>query len=90
MSQQTETIKTKDKPITVGFLQFMMYIITMAVAAMIFFGAFDKRITVLETEMQHKVNDKQLFERLEQMEIKITNKIETEISKIKNENKSER
>lgn len=82
MNQQAE-VKTKDKNLTIGLMQFILYLVTLAVASMIFLAAFDRRIAVIETEMQYKVNEKQLFDRFEKMEDKLLKKLEEEISKIK-------
>jgi hypothetical protein len=80
---QQEVTKIKEKPITIELAKFIIYVITLTITAIIFFGTFDRRITVVETELQHKINEKQLFERIELMEEKLSKKIEQEIKKIK-------
>jgi len=66
-------------------IKFVLYIVSLVIAAMLFYGAIDKRVTILETEMPHKVDQEQLFDRLEDFKQDINNKIELEVRKLKNE-----
>lgn len=53
-------------------------ILLMAIGSM--YGSLDTRVTVLETEIPHKISAKELFERMTKMEEKLIKKIE-EINK---------
>lgn len=64
-------------------IKLALYIGGMIVAIMIFTNSMNSRIVAIETEMSHKVGDKDLFDKLEKMEQRINTKIETEISKLK-------
>ena len=70
------------KPLTIEVLKFIIYIVSIAVAVVIFYGSLDRRVTIVETEMIHKVDDKKLFEKLDQLKEDLSAKIETEINKI--------
>ena len=71
------------KPITFEVVKFIIYVVSLAIGVMIFYGAIDKRVTVIETELKFKVDDKKLFEKLDQLKEDISRKIETEIQKVK-------
>lgn len=71
------------KPITFELIKIIFYVASLIISIMIFYGAVDKRITMIETEMKYKVDDNKLFEKLDQLEFKIGQKIEIEIAKIK-------
>ena len=74
---------TEKKPITIEFIKFIIYIVSLAVAVVIFYGAIDRRVTVIETELKFKVDEKALFEKLDKLKEDLGKKIETEIEKIK-------
>ena len=74
----------EDKKITyIELTKFIIYIVSIIVVVMLFYGTMDKRVTVVETEMLHKVDDTKLFERLDQLKEDLSKKIEIEIQKIK-------
>lgn len=70
--------------ITFELIKIVFYVASLIISIMIFYGAVDKRITMIETEMKYKVDDNKLFEKLDNLEYKIGQKIEIEIAKIKN------
>lgn len=72
------------KPITIELIKFVIYIVSLAIGIMIFYGAIDKRVTVVETEMKYKVDEKALFDKLDKFKEALEKKIESEIKKIKN------
>lgn len=76
-------ITNDKKPITFELIKIVLYVAGVIISIMIFYGAVDKRITTIETEMKYKVDDNKLFEKLDQLEFKIGQKIEIEIAKIK-------
>ena len=74
----------EDKKITyIELTKFVIYIVSIIVVVMLFYGTMDKRVTVVETEMLHKVDDTKLFERLDQLKEDLSKKIEIKIQKIK-------
>lgn len=77
-------IKSDNKnPVTIELVKFILYVISIVISLMLFWGAVDKRLTIVETEMDHKVDDKKLFEKLDQLKEDISKKIESEIQKVK-------
>ena len=64
-------------------IKFVVYIVTVVAAAMLFYGAIDKRVTILESDMKYKVDEGKLYNRLDQLKEDIYKKIETEIKKVK-------
>lgn len=79
----TEKNGTEKNRFIVEVIKLVLYIGGLIVAIMLFTNNINSRITVIETEMVHKVGDKDLFDKLEKMEQRINTKIETEISKLK-------
>ena len=74
----------EDKKITyIELTKFIIYIVSIIVVVMLFYGTMDKRVTVVETEMLHKVDDTKLFEKLDRLKEDLSKKIEIEIQKIK-------
>jgi len=71
------------KPLTMEIVKFIIYVVSLAITIMIFYGGIDKRLTVVETELIHKVDDQKLFEKLDQLKEDLSKKIETEIQKVK-------
>ncbi len=78
-----ESAGGKKQVLTVEMVKFIFYIITLAIIVMVFYGAFDKRVTVIESDMKHKVDSEQLFQKLDEVKKEIGEKIEKEIQKIK-------
>lgn len=70
------------KPVTIELVKFVVYIISIVISFMLFYGAVDRRLTIVETEMLHKVDDRKLFEKLDQLKEDLAKKIETEIQKV--------
>lgn len=62
-------------------LRFIIYVISVVTAAILFYGAIDKRVTILETEYAYKIDRKELYESLEKMKNEINLKIEKEFEK---------
>ena len=62
-------------------MRMIIAICTVVISIMLFFGAMDKRVTTLETEMQYKVDERRLYERLDKLQEDINNKIENEFKK---------
>lgn len=71
------------KPLTFEVIKFVIWIISLAVAVMVFYGSMDRRVTVVETELRFKVDEKALFEKLDKFKESLEKKIETEIQKVK-------
>ena len=57
--------------------------ITLIIGIVIAYNSLDKRLSVIETQMQYKVDVSILLEKLDMVKMEINNKIETEIRKIK-------
>lgn len=72
------------KPLTYDLIKFIVYIVSLAIGVMLFYGAIDKRVTIIETELKYKVDEKALFDKLDKFKEDLENKIEVEIKKIKN------
>ena len=76
MGNQIE-IQERDKriPITADLAKFILYVVTLAVMIMLFYGAFDRRVTIMESEMQYKVGKEELFKKLDELKTSIMNEI---------------
>jgi hypothetical protein len=74
---------SEKKPVTIELVKFVVYIVSIVISFMLFYGAVDKRLTIVETEMLHKVDDRKLFEKLDQLKEDLSKKIESEIQKVK-------
>ena len=76
MNSQTD-IQERDKknsekvPVTTDLIKFILYVITLAIVVMMFYGAFDKRVTVMESEMRYKVDKEELFKKLDDLKTSI-------------------
>ena len=68
---------------TIDIIKFIIYLITLIIGIVVAYNSLDKRLSVIETEMQYKVDIGKLVEKLDMVKIEINNKIETEIRKIK-------
>ena len=74
----------EEKKITyIELTKFAIYVVTLIIAIMLFYGEMDKKVTIIQAEMAHKVDDTKLFERLDQLKEDLSRKIEIEIQKIK-------
>lgn len=62
--------------------KFVVYIVTLAISVMLFYGAIDKRVTIVETKLEQKVDLNQVMDRLDKLESKIESKIENEVKKL--------
>jgi len=71
------------KKIQTDVIRFTIELIVLIATVVLAYGAVKLDIAVLNEKMEHKVDDKQLFERLDKMKEDISKKIEDEISKIK-------
>ena len=67
---------------TIDIVKFVIYLITLIIGIVIAFNSLDKRLSVIETQMQYKVDVSILLEKLDMVKVEINNKIETEIRKI--------
>jgi GTP-binding protein EngB required for normal cell division len=65
--------------------KFLLYAVTLIVSVVLAYGNIDKRVTIIETEMQHKVDYIKLFEKLdlvkEDLKEDLSKKIAEEINK---------
>lgn len=80
------TTSSEKKPVTIELIKFIIYVISLVITIMVFYGGIDKRLTIVETEMIHKVDDRKLFEKLDQLKEDLSRKIEIEIQKVKKNN----
>ena len=67
---------------TIDIVKFIIYLITLIIGIVIAYNSLDKRLSVIETQMQYKVDVSILLEKLDMVKVEINNKIETEIRKI--------
>jgi|GEM_PF-3120562 len=66
----------------------LIYIATVIISIMLFYGAIDKRVVVLETKNDNKISRDELYEKLDNLKNDINSKIETEIKMLKEEMKN--
>lgn len=66
----------------------VIYIATVIISIMLFYGAIDKRVVVLETKNANKISRDELYEKLDNLKNDINLKIETEIKMLKEEMKN--
>ena len=67
---------------SIDIVKFIIYLITLIIGIVIAFNSLDKRLSVIETQMQYKVDTSILLGKLDMVKIEINNKIETEIKSI--------
>lgn len=67
-------------------LKFIIYLVTIVISVTLAYGAIDKRVTVLESEMQHKVDYIKLFEKIDLVKEDLAIKIEVEVKKLNQQN----
>jgi hypothetical protein len=72
---------------TIDIAKFIIYLITLIIGIVIAYNSLDKRLSIIETQMQYKVDVNILLEKLDMVKVEINNKIETEIRKIKPQTK---
>ncbi len=72
---------------TIDIVKFVIYLITLIIGIVVAYNSLDKRLSIIETQMQYKVDVSILLEKLDMVKVEINNKIETEIRKIKPQNK---
>jgi uncharacterized protein YoxC len=63
--------------------KFFVYLITIIISISFAYNSIDKRISIIESEMNHKVTTTKLMEKLDEMKNDINRKIETEIAKVR-------
>ena len=63
-------------------IKFVIYLITLIIGIVAAYNSLDRRLSVIETEMEYKVDIGKLLEKLDMVKVEINNKIETEIRKI--------
>lgn len=63
----------------------LVYIAGVIISIMLFYGAIDKRVVILETENNSKIDRGELYEKLETLKKDINQKIESEIKSLKEE-----
>lgn len=80
------TTSSEKKPVTIELIKFIIYVISLVITIMVFYGGIDKRLTIVETEMIHKIDDRKLFEKLDELKEALSRKIEIEIQKVKKNN----
>ncbi|OGU58306.1 MAG: hypothetical protein A2V66_03705 [Ignavibacteria bacterium RBG_13_36_8] len=68
-------------------IKIIVVVLGFVITFLVFYGTFENRITTLETGMQYKVDQKELFEKLDQFKKDIETKIETEIQKLNRRNR---
>ncbi|GJQ63520.1 MAG: hypothetical protein SCALA702_25730 [Melioribacteraceae bacterium] len=66
----------------------LVYIAGVIISIMLFYGAIDKRVVILETENNTKIDRGELYEKLENLKKDINQKIESEIKTLKEELKN--
>ncbi len=74
-----QTDKTR---LTLEISKFLLYLITLIIAVVLAYNSLDKRLSVIESEMQHKVDLSILLEKLDIVKDEISKKIEIEVSKV--------
>ena len=67
---------------TIDIVKFVIYLITLIIGIVVAYNSLDKRLSIIETQMQYKVDVSILLEKLDMVKMEINNKIETEIRKI--------
>ena len=67
---------------SIDIIKFVIYLITLIIGILAAYNSLDKRLSVIETEMQYKVDIGKLLEKLDMVKVEINTKIETEIRKI--------
>jgi hypothetical protein len=67
-------------------IKFSLYVISLVITVVLAYGALDKRVTILETEMQHKVDYEKLFQKLDLVKEDLAKKIEDEMRKVNQQN----
>ncbi len=72
---------------SIDIIKFVIYLITLIIGILAAYNSLDKRLSVIETEMQYKVDIGKLLEKLDMVKIEINTKIETEIRKISSKTK---
>ncbi len=72
---------------TIDIVKFVVYLITLIIGIVVAYNSLDKRLSIIETQMQYKVDVSILLEKLDMVKVEINNKIETEIRKITRQHK---
>ncbi len=67
---------------SIDIIKFVIYLVTLIIGILAAYNSLDKRLSIIETEMQYKVDIGKLLEKLDMVKVEINNKIETEIGKI--------
>jgi archaellum component FlaG (FlaF/FlaG flagellin family) len=75
--------KIESKSFRLQVYQFIIYLVALIITAMLAWGTMDTRVSVIETRMENKADKQELFQRLDDMRVRIEQKIETEVNKIK-------
>ncbi len=74
--------------LSIDIAKFAVYLISLIIALSAAYNSIDKRLSIIESEMKHKVDLSTLIERLDILKYDISRKIENEVEKVKgNENK---
>ena len=73
--------------LSIDIAKFAVYLISLIIALGAAYNSIDKRLSIIENEMKHKVDLSTLIERLDILKFEIGKKIENEVDKVKgNEN----
>jgi uncharacterized protein YoxC len=76
----TQLEKTK---YLVDIIKFGIYLISLIILIMTAYNNLDKRLAVIETEMQHKVDSAILMQKLDMMKYDINQKIDSDLGERK-------
>lgn len=66
-------------------MKMFIYVASVIISIMLFYGAIDKRVIILETKEKNKIEREELYEKLEDFKNDINTKIENEVNKLKEE-----
>ncbi len=69
--------------LSIDIAKFTVYLISLIIAIGAAYNSIDKRLSIIENEMKHKVDLGTLIERLDILKYEIGRKIENEVEKVK-------
>lgn len=76
----TEIERTK---YLVDIIKFGLYLISLIIAILTAYNNLDKRLAIIETEMQHKVDSAILLQKLDMVKFEINRKIDSDMKSIR-------
>ena len=66
----------------IELIKFVLYLVSLIIAVTFAYNSLDKRLSVIEAEMQHKVDLSILLEKLDMVKYEISKKMKTEVEKL--------